>query len=88
MRLAMLDRFFDLPIGLFCIGCFTAELGAGEVKGLCHTLVSLLLVGTNLAIFKIHNLAGINFSDFIISSFNLNLLAVSSEDEPSQKADV
>ena len=36
MATAMLDhvdRSFGLPIGLFCTGCFTAELGAGEAKG-------------------------------------------------------
>ena len=32
------------------------------------TLVSLLLAGTKFSDFKIHDLAGINFSDFIISS--------------------
>ena len=30
MATAMLGHFFGLPTGLFCIGCFTAELGAGE----------------------------------------------------------
>ena len=37
MTIAMLDhvdRFFGLPTGLFRIGCFTAELGAGEAEGL------------------------------------------------------
>ena len=37
MATAMLDhvdRFFGLPTGLFCIGCFTAELEAGEMEGL------------------------------------------------------
>ena len=34
MMTAMLNRFFGLPTGLFCIGCFTAELGAGEAEGL------------------------------------------------------
>ena len=34
MVTAMLDRFFGLPTDLFCIGCFTAELGAREAKGL------------------------------------------------------
>ena len=28
------DRFFGLPTGLFCIGYFTAELGAKEAEGL------------------------------------------------------
>ena len=37
MATAMLDhvdRLFGLPTGLFCIGCFTAELGAREAEGL------------------------------------------------------
>ena len=34
MATAMLDHFFGLPTGLFCIGCFTAELGAKEAEGL------------------------------------------------------
>ena len=37
MATAMLDhidRFFGLPTGLFCIGCFTAELEAREAEGL------------------------------------------------------
>ena len=36
MAIAMLDhvdRLFGLPTGLFCIGCFTTELGAREAKG-------------------------------------------------------
>ena len=28
------DHFFGLPTGLFCIGCFTAELGAREAEDL------------------------------------------------------
>ena len=32
------DRFFGLPAGLFCIGCFTAELGAREAEGLGASL--------------------------------------------------
>ena len=28
------DHLFGLPTGLFCIGCFTTELGAREAKGL------------------------------------------------------
>ena len=37
MATAMLDhveRLFGLPTGLFCIGCFTIELGAREAEGL------------------------------------------------------
>ena len=37
MAAAMLehvDHFFGLLSDLFCIGCFTAELGAGEAEGL------------------------------------------------------
>ena len=37
MATAMLDHvdpFFGLPTDLFCITCFTAELGAGEAKSL------------------------------------------------------
>ena len=37
MATAMLDHvehIFGLLTDLFCIGCFTAELGAGEAKGL------------------------------------------------------
>ena len=37
MATAMLDRvdhFFDLPTGLFCTSCFTADLGAGEAESL------------------------------------------------------
>ena len=36
MATAMLDHvdhFFGLPTDLFCIGCFIAELGAGEAEG-------------------------------------------------------
>ena len=34
MATATLDRFFDLPTYLFCIDCFTAELGPREAEGL------------------------------------------------------
>ena len=34
MATATLDRFFGLPTGLFCIDCFTAELGPREPEGL------------------------------------------------------
>ena len=37
MATAMLDhvyRLFGLPTGLFCIGSFTAEVGAREAEGL------------------------------------------------------
>ena len=37
MAIAMLDhedRLFGLPTGLFCIGCFTTELGARGAEGL------------------------------------------------------
>ena len=37
MATAMLyhvDRFFGLLTDLYCIGCFTAELKAGEAEGL------------------------------------------------------
>ena len=36
MAIAMVDHidgFFGLPTGLFCIGCFTAELEAWEAEG-------------------------------------------------------
>ena len=53
--------------------------------------MSLLLAGTKLAIFKIHDLVGINLSDFIISSSDTYQVlsgspTVSSNDEPPQKA--
>ena len=51
------------------------------------TLVSQ--VGTNLVILKIHDLAGINFSDFIISSSYQVLFEfpiVFSNDEPSTES--
>ena len=56
-------------------------------------LVSLLLVGTKFSDFQIHDLAGINFSDFMISSSGTYQIlsgfpTVSSNDEPSQKADL
>ena len=31
---ATLDRFFGLPTGLFCIDCYTAELGPRDPEGL------------------------------------------------------
>ena len=46
MATAMLDhvdRLFGLPTCLVCIGCFTAELGAGEAKVLVLVLNSLWL---------------------------------------------
>ena len=61
-----------------------------------HILVSLLLVGTKVSNFKVHDLAGINFSDidFIISSSDTYQVlsgfptVFSNVDEPSQKADL
>ena len=57
-----------------------------------YTLVSLLLVSKKV-IFKIHDLVGINFSDFIISSSDTYQIlsefpTVSSNDEPSRKVDL
>ena len=51
--------------------------------------MSLLLAGTKL---KIHDLVGINFSEFVISSSDTYQVlsgshTVSSNDEPSQKVD-
>ena len=60
-----------------------------------HILVSLLLVGTKVSNFKVHDLAGINFSDIdfiILSSDTYQVLSgfptISNNDEPSQKADL
>ena len=57
------------------------------------TLVSLLFVGTKFSDFQIHDLVGINFGHFIISNSDTHQIlsgfpTVSSNDEPSQKADL
>ena len=57
------------------------------------TLVSLLLVGTKFSDFQIHDLVGINFGHFIISNSDTHQIlsgfpTASSNDEPSQKADL
>ena len=38
------DHFFDLPTGLFWIGCFTAELGAREAEGLGASLKYSMII--------------------------------------------
>ena len=64
------------------------------LPALLSILVLLLLASTKfIAIFKIHDLAGIYFSNFIISSSDTyqvlsGLPTIPNNDEPSQKADL